>query len=80
MAHCFSCMLQEHEGPINSLAAQQLTDLSTLLLSSAGDGRICMWHCGTGGGAAWALRQKLSFGIQLQLCADVVQLPHAPDW
>ena len=76
----FAYSAQEHDGPITSLAAQQLTDLSTLLLSSAGDGAICVWHCAARAGAAWGLRQKLSFGIQLQLCADVAQLPHAPGW
>lgn len=68
--------LQEHEGPVTSLAVQQLTDLSTLLISSAGDGQVCVWRCGKEG--TWALQQKLSFGIQLQLCADLCQLPHSP--
>ena len=71
---------QAHEGPVVSLAAQQLTDTSMLLISSAGDSHLCVWHCGLGGGQAWTLRQRLTFGIQLQLGADVTQLPHLPDW
>lgn len=72
------CCPQEHEGPVTSLATQQLTDLSTLLISSAGDGQVCVWHCGRE--ATWSLQQKVSFGIQLQLCADLCQLPHSPGW
>ena len=73
--------MQEHTGPLASLAAQQLADGSTLLVSSAGDGQLCVWRSGgSGGHGGWELRQKISFGIQLQLCTDVTHLPGLPDW
>ena len=71
--------LQEHKGPVTSLAAQQLTDLSTLLISSAGDGNVCVWGCAAGGSSV-TLQHKLCYGTQLQLCVDVVELPDPRGW
>lgn len=77
---------QEHTGSIASLAAHQLADGTILLVSSASDGHLCIWQSGpnsdtdSSGRCGWKLRQIISFGIQLQLCADLTHMPGLSDW
>lgn len=72
--------MQEHTGPVASISAQQLQDGTTLLVSSASDGQLCVWGSSSDTGGGWELLQKITFGIQLQLCADVTHMPGLPGW
>lgn len=72
--------MQEHTGPVASISAQQLQDGTTLLVSSASDGQLCIWGSSSDSGGGWKLLQKITFVIQLQLCADVTHMPGLPGW
>ena len=73
-------LMQEHTGPVASISAQQLQDGTTLLVSSACDGHLCVWGSSSNSSGGWELLQKITFGIQLQLCADVTYMPGLPGW
>ena len=99
---------QGHQGPVNTLAAQQLSDGSIVLASTAAEENVRIWECPAVGNSAahqphtdcsasgpvpetqegpaagrwgtWNLLQTIPWGVQLQHCAALTQLPGKPGW
>ena len=81
------CLLQAHALPVTGVASLWESPTTLVLVSIAGDSRVCIWGCSVGSNSAaawlaadWRLQQELEADAPVQHALALSSIPQQHGW